>query len=405
MKQLVLLTSFFSLCITSIIAQKTISKEDFEHLVDYANCKYLQAFIELKDAGTPYFKDYYEKKVKPELEKTTLDNFETILAYDKLIELLSNNIPALQLAKKINERKLKFDGLHDNVSLINTLGAKGWQDIDLSTTGANIHNEILKKYNLDKDNKNTGIPEGEVVNTQITQTSKQVEELQAKLDKLQTQYENLNNDTKIIEYQKSFENFRLIVFSLFGVLFLIIVAIYLRLNKSISRENIIKHILDSKRIEEKFAPNDRNQLNKLKGSDNPDEKKSSPFTDSAIADELPNEKEIQQQTKISAKENSQASAVSPKYLKGMSGKIFSRVENTPENSFFKLFNEGNDTANFEFCGDGLEAIAKRIFSDDICKIVSGSYQNAHTVKTDKAGKIKRVGDQWEVTEPVEIKLV
>ena len=92
-------------------------------------------------------------------------------------------------------------------------------------------------------------------------------------------------------------------------------------------------------------------------------------------------------------------------MKGKSGNIFNRVENTPENSFFKLFNESDDTAQFEFCGDEAEAIAKRIFSEDISKIVSGSYHNAKSVITNKPGKIRRDGDQWEVIEPVEIKLV
>ena len=46
-----------------------------------------------------------------------------------------------------------------------------------------------------------------------------------------------------------------------------------------------------------------------------------------------------------------------KYLKGKKGRIFNRAENTPENSFFKMFDEYNDTAQWDFCGDGREAIA------------------------------------------------
>lgn len=92
------------------------------------------------------------------------------------------------------------------------------------------------------------------------------------------------------------------------------------------------------------------------------------------------------------------------YLKGNLGKIFSRLENTPKNSFFKLFNVNGDIGYFEFNGDDAEGIAKRVFNDDVCNIVSGGYERGHSVITNKPGKIKRVGDHWEVIERAEIKL-
>ena len=90
-----------------------------------------------------------------------------------------------------------------------------------------------------------------------------------------------------------------------------------------------------------------------------------------------------------------------KYLKGKTGKIFNRVENTPEYSFFKMFNENNNVAQFDFCGNEKEAIAKRVFNDDICDIVSGSYQTANSVRTNP-GKIKQMDDIWEVTERIKV---
>ena len=93
-----------------------------------------------------------------------------------------------------------------------------------------------------------------------------------------------------------------------------------------------------------------------------------------------------------------------KYLKGKTGKIFSRADNSSENSFFRIYEERDNFAKFEFNGDEAEAIANRIFTDDICNIISGGYQNAHHVITIKPGKVKRIGDQWEVVEPIDIKL-
>jgi hypothetical protein len=90
-----------------------------------------------------------------------------------------------------------------------------------------------------------------------------------------------------------------------------------------------------------------------------------------------------------------------KYLKGKTGKFFNRAEDTPETSFFKLFNERDGVALFDFNGDESEAIAKRIFSEDICDIVSGGYQNANSVKTNP-GKVKYVCDRWEVIEPIKV---
>ncbi len=395
MKQIILVLSVVFLCSTLSTAQKTISKEDFEYIVDYANCKYVKAFIEGYDVGKPYFHDTYEKKVKPELGKASLDNFGEKLNYQKLVELLSNNTPALELAKKINDRKLKFDDFKDNESLINSLGTPGWKNIDLSKTAANIRNEILAKFNPANDEKSIkNVSESEVVNMQTFQTSTQVEELHSKLEQLQQELDNLKNDTKIIENQKSLKKIRLIVFCLFGLLVVIIAAMYMFVKKGKLKEYVIKQVLGSKRIAEKFTPKGYNLT----------EKDIITIKDRVLEFKLLNEKENQRQPKTKVRENFEQSKSATKYLKGKSGKIFNRVENTPDNSFFKLFNESDDTAQFEFCGDEAEAIAKRIFSEDICNIVSGSYQNANSVKTNKPGKIKRVGEQWEVTEPVEIKL-
>ena len=107
MKKVVLIISVIFLCSTYSIAQKTISKEDFYRLVDYANCQYLMAFIENNDAGKPYMQQY-EKTVKPELQKATLDDLNKVPDFEKIKRLFpkgSNDI-ALNLANKINERKI-----------------------------------------------------------------------------------------------------------------------------------------------------------------------------------------------------------------------------------------------------------------------------------------------------------
>lgn len=219
------------------------------------------------------------------------------------------------------------------------------------------------------------------------------------------QSDGQNPDDKFIKYQESFKMFRLIVYSIFGLLVLLIAIVWLLFSKGRFREYIIKQVLGSKRVAEKFKLNENYQSDFYASTYNLTDKDIDTIVDRVIECKLLNEKENQQQRNTKTKEGSEQSKAVIKYLKGKSGKIFNRVECTPENSFFRLFNENNDTAQFEFYGDEAEAIAKRVFSEDICNIISGNYQNAKAVKTNKPGKIRRLGEQWEVTQPIQIRLI
>jgi hypothetical protein len=392
--------------------QSTITKQDFEKLVDYSNCKYVQAFIEKNDASKPYFEDYYNIKVKPELDKVNLDSFQTILKYEKIVKLLANNKPALNLAKKFNERKQKYADFQDNESLLKSLITSGWSNVDLSQTASKIQNEISVKYSSGKGKNNVNFSESDVVRAQTIQTTSQVEELQLKLNQLQEQYEELIGDTKMLEYQKSLKNIKTILYGGLGLLFLLFIAVVALLKKLTSRENIIKHVLNSQRVEEKFNTKENSQtFNQTSGTHRTLESyKLTEIDINLIVDRVLecvrlSDTENQKDYKDIKKEIFESSKSSYKYLKGKTGKIFSRAENSPENSFFRLYDVRDDFAFFEFNGDDAEAIANRIFSDDVCNIVSGGYQNARRVITSKPGKIMRIGDQWEVFEPVEIKLI
>lgn len=383
MKQIILLSIFF-FCSFFTSAQKTISKEDFESLVDYANSNYVMAFIEKNDVEKPYYTDTYEKKVKPELEKASLDNFETIPNYQEISELLVNNAPALKLAGTINERKNDFDNAQSNKSLIEVLRASEWKEINLIQTADIILNECLRKYNINDISYNQGIAQ-----EQTTQFSTHAKQPQQQNDKS-------NNDTKIIEFQKSLNIFKLIVLSAFILLVVLLLVFFFLLKKKL-REYLINQVLESYRIEKKFALKEAETYSLS-------EEEISIIVDRVLKLKQKKEEEIQNQSKTSKNEIFEVSKPAIKYLKGKSGKIFTRTENNSENSFFKLFNESDDSALFEFWGDEAEALAKRIFSDDICTIVSGNYQNARSIETSKPGKIKRVGEQWEVIEPIQIKL-
>lgn len=103
-------------------------------------------------------------------------------------------------------------------------------------------------------------------------------------------------------------------------------------------------------------------------------------------------------------ENDYDPPLATKYLSGNNGKRFNIVDTSPDNSFFKIINEKGDTAEFVFNGNEEEAIAKKVFNEDISKIISGNQKSAKTIKTFKPGEIKRVVDYWEVTSPIEVEL-
>lgn len=387
------------LCSSFAQGQQKIDKETFEKLVDYANCKYVESFIEKHDKEKSAYYKTYQKDLAKRLQEASVENLQEILSYSELSNQLSNNTPAQILAERINDRKTKYNDYHDNISLINSLSTTGWYNIDLSQTAANIQNSILSIFEpTDKKSKNTKpISEAEVVKAQTIQTSTQVEQLQSKFNELQQQNDKLSNDNTTNEIQKSLNTFKLIVLGAFILLFIFLVVILFLLKRNL-REYIITQVLKSERIERKFAPKDAKPYNLS-------EKEINIIANRVLEQKRLTTNEIQPQATINVKESIESKKPISKYLKGKSGKIFNRAENTPDNSFFKLLNENDETAQFEFFGNEAEALAKRIFSEDICKIMSGSYQNAHSIVTSKPGKVKRVGEQWEVTEPIQIKLI
>jgi len=385
------------LCSPFAQGQQKIDKETFEKLVDYANCKYVESFIEKHDKGKSDYYETYRKTLAQKLKEASLENLQDILSYSELSNQLNNNNPAKELAKKINERKAKYADYQDNISLINSLSTTGWNNIDLSQTAANIQNNILSNIvPTDKKSKNTKpVSEAEIVKTQTIQTSSQVEQLLTKINELHQHNDKLNNITD--EMQKSLETFKLIVLGAFISLIPFLVIFFFLLKKNL-RKYITTQVIKSERIEKTIVDK---EIKPYVLS----EKDIDIIVKRVLEQKRLSTGENQPHSVMIAKESTESTKSISKYLKGKSGKIFNRAENNPENSFFRLFNENEETAQFEFFGHEAEALARRIFSEDICIIVSGNYQNARSIVNTKPGKVKRVGEQWEVIEPLQIKLI
>lgn len=392
MKHIFLTITIVFLCYFSTFAQKTISKEDFEKLIDYANCNYIMTYIEKNDSGKPYFTDTDFKKLKSDFYKVSLKDFKTIPDYNDIKKLLANNNQALDLAETINKRKEEYNSIHSDELLIQKLKATVWAKTDLVPTADSVLKSVYEKFRIEDK-----ISAQEIEQTQTNTTSTQGEQLQTIVKEEQYQDEMLNAESHILDYQKSLYVFKLIVMSAFILLILLLGIIFFLFRRNLS-EYIIKQVLESNRINERFTPKEVNSYTLTENDLN--------IITNKVSDKMQLlVKENQPPTQPIIEVPNETAMPVAKYLKGKSGKIFNRVENTPENSFFKILNGNEEIAQFEFCGNEVEAIAKRIFSEDICVIASGNYHNARTVTTSKPGKIKRIGDQWEVIEPIHINLI
>jgi|GEM_PF-2077261 len=96
-------------------------------------------------------------------------------------------------------------------------------------------------------------------------------------------------------------------------------------------------------------------------------------------------------------DNGNTQIQTPQFLKGKSGHTFSNTSDTPDGSFFKLINEKDGIAEFEYCGTIEDARSQfNAIFDNVCD-TEGSVHNAKTVRTAKRGKIKFINDKWEVS--------
>lgn len=136
------------ICSISVISQKKMSQNDFERLVDYANCRYLIEYIERNNASDEYLNNTYFKEIKPELQKGSLDDLATVPSIEIIENLLKSgsNESALKLALKINERKNAYSKLADNNLLIDTLRTTIWNRVDLKNVAEKIISEVKSKY-------------------------------------------------------------------------------------------------------------------------------------------------------------------------------------------------------------------------------------------------------------------
>ncbi|NDV65649.1 hypothetical protein [Bacteroides sp. 224] len=374
-KKILLIISILFLSTLQCFAQKTITKTEFEDLVDYANCRYTAKYIESfrDDEIEKENIDKYDKNIKSILDEATIKKSPKFNELEKLLKNNGWSKTFTELTQKVCEKKQKFTSnemnIKDAIQLLQLDGKLGTQ---LKNEVERLSQEILEYYKEE---------------TQSSENDSQSTDEQGEKS-LMEEYKKLKKEVVLLEGIAV------------GVLVLFIIVLIFMFKKIKGRESIIKIVLGSDRIRNSFAP--KKDYSERKGTYN------YTLTDkdvNLIVDKVLECLKLNEEEKRSNQPtNASPLKVTYKYLKGKNEKTFSREDNTPEDSFFRISNESNDTADFEFFGNEKEAIARRIFSDDICEIVSGNYQKAQSVEIIKIGKVKRIEGGWTVIEPIKIKL-
>ncbi len=380
-------------------AQNKIVKNEFDHLIDYANCQYLMAFIENHDAGKPYIKDTYEKSVKPVLQKSSLDDLNSIPTFEIIKGLFSGNSnnAALQLAEKINERKLKYDNSPDNDGLLKLLTAESWREVNLTSTATKVQNDIRKKYDLGI------VSQQEIVNNKTIENSGKVEELQEKNQTLQQRVESLENQLNELKAKESttlnikFVSALIVTWNVMIVLFLIT----RKKNHEPSeqdRDRIINTVLDSKRIEQKFSTNN---YNKIPPNIKPIEDKMALIEKQIIQIQNKEANKGDNEFKELA-ENKNRHNRDDKYFKSKNGKILIEEVYNSTDASFRVFDIIGNDAKFEYCG----GVINQDFFTDVCSFSNNpsDVPNKTRITTTISGTVKKdSNNNWEVVEKAKIK--
>lgn len=235
-------------------------------------------------------------------------------------------------------------------------------------------------------------------------------------NKLTDEQKQLSNNIKLVEQKlndlpnnKNVNNpdseFPWFWIVLLSIVSIILIALIVWIAFS-SKEYIKKVVEKSERLEAKFVLRKENTNNSISVSTS--NKPTTNEIENAINKLLSNESfinAIADKVHGISKSNDNGAHVNDvivktpiaQYLKGKSGHTFSNTSDTPDGSFFKLINEKDDIAEFEYCGTIEDARSQFNAIFDNVSDTEGSVQNAKTVKTVKRGKIKFTNGKWEVS--------
>jgi hypothetical protein len=93
------------------------------------------------------------------------------------------------------------------------------------------------------------------------------------------------------------------------------------------------------------------------------------------------------------------------YLKTFQDGVFHSLSKTPENCYFRLFNQNGNTANFEFSGDEQSAIANKDSIKEVYETSGGSI-DATNIKNIEPGFVTLQDNKtWKITQKAKIRFI
>lgn len=389
MKNIFLIISFVSLCISSGFGQNKIEMDTYDKLVDYVSCRYVNQYINNYQSKSNDETAGYEK-IKKRLDKCKI---ETSLSFDSLKIMLKANhwgTTAGKFETWKNTQKVSDISKMTNSQIINAiisiddeLKSKINEDFI-----AGIKTELLENYPDHKDS----------VPTWTDSQKEDINKIKRDIDVLKTSFK----------------------WALVFVVIIILSQIFLffklklktkstdrlsegELIESKIKETIIKTVLESKQITNQFKPQIQTKADNKYTLD--EKEFNSKVLRIIRLDEK--EKQMELMKKSTELQNKEVTTVSEvKFLKEREGLLLFK-ETSQESAYYELFNINGNKASYRFCGnedraiENYDAVLKDVFDDDRTYSLK-----AKKIIIGEEGSVEFQPDgKWKIVTPAKIEFI
>lgn len=390
MRKILFIFSLILAIISSSLGQNNITESEFNSLVDYANSKYVMAFINKNDAANKDYFEQYQKKIEPILVAASLDSLDKIINYSTLHDLLSNNNPAQSLAEKINERKNKYDKNKANNELINLLSASNWGKVDLHKASLKIQSDITNKYmEITSNEKIDGFDEIGITEPEIATPEAEAQKPQNKPSK---------STSELSEVKQMIHTFKLLFFIVF-VLFVVVFIALTWLIRNIQKNDFNK--IQSK-LDKRFLKTKDFNIT-YKGLVHKQEEITRKLL--KLETQKDNNKSIETHHSTPDAETQTQTTVSREtHFKTKNGKVLQEELPSAKDSAFKVYDIKNNEAKFKYCG----GVVNPDFFDGVCDFKNNpaDVQTKTKIETISPGIVKKDNKgNWVVETPATIKFL
>lgn len=383
---IIFFVTIYSIC----FSQTSISKEEFERVIDFVNCELTSKYIESLSGSSDKAK--YDV-IKPELSSNTI---ESPIIYDEIVPLINQNFSKTKenITDIINQRKTEYDNSLNNNYLIEIiLKPIGNQAIDriLSPEYKRLQDFLFNRYaaNFPEVNNSYTI--------EINELKQRIKEIEIK---------QFNEAKKAV----SFKTVLIISIGVFAINLVLLLITLMLFDKKIAKvERKIKHSILEKINQQLIFENKENikvtsikqssvdfiekEINNLKNEFNILKKHFS-----LIESQKPN-------VSLTSSENKEKSPIFFMGSPSLDGLFLDKQKSTSPNigvTLYRFSSRSNESASFSFSGDEISTIdalnTPHIYIEPVCNAENEIFINAKVIRTVKEGIAQKVGDNWIVKQ-------